>query len=620
MSGRTRTVLLIALLAAAALVRVLYLQQYAEQNPYYEVQIADCTYYDAWALDLARGAPPPSLPYYQPPLYPFLLGGIYRALDAFGQLDHRFVVVYVIQLMLGLASVYLVVSIGRKLFDDVTGLLAGLLALLHANLLFWEVKLLIATLHVFLALLAIRLLLGARGRWHRFVLAGAAAGLLGIARADKIPFLILAAVWVAWTARPRLRSTALFALPILIVVGGVAARNVIVGGDAVLVSANGGVNFWFGNHAGASGVNMAPSLEFGSLATQRETAKRIAEEAAGTTLSDSEVSRHFFDKGLEFLRSSPSTAAEALAKKLRLGVSDLEADIGWLFEAELLYAPILAFLPVPFGLLLGLGAAGLVASARRREVWLLVALVLSCYAVIMLFFMGSRFRLAAAPALAILGSHGVMTTVRAVASGAWLRAASLALVTAVVVAHAVYVKRTFEYEKGRTLHSVLLANTTQLIGQAHVELGQRAEAREAFRRVLENYPISFKAYYCLGKMAWADARAADDPAARRRLSSLARKQLLQSRELMSAFPDTHVTLGEIAMEKELHDPNAAARHFRDALDVDPSPRNFVRLFGALVAARRLAEAEQCVAEFAGVHPGHDRVAELEAALKRARRP
>ena len=55
------------------------------------------------------------------------------------------------------------------------------------------------------------------------------------------------------------------------------AHNVLVGGEAVLLSANGGINFWIGNHAGADGV-FAPPTDYDPVndPLHREAASREA--------------------------------------------------------------------------------------------------------------------------------------------------------------------------------------------------------------------------------------------------------------------------------------------------------------------------------------------------------
>src|SRR5690606_15333095 len=94
----TRKTLLVLLLAVAAAIRVVHLVQVAEGTPHFEAQVADCAYYDAWALEGA-----PDTAFYQPPLYPTLLRGLYAVLEPQDLLPDRFLVVAILQSLLGLA-------------------------------------------------------------------------------------------------------------------------------------------------------------------------------------------------------------------------------------------------------------------------------------------------------------------------------------------------------------------------------------------------------------------------------------------------------------------------------------------------------------------------------------
>lgn len=617
LSAKIRKLLLILLLVTAAGLRAVHLAQVAAGTPHFEVQVADCAYYDEWALDGAADTA-----YYQPPLYPTLLGALYAVLDPLGLLGDRFFVVAVLQSLLGIASLYLVVSIGRKLFGAAAGLLGGALFLLHPNVPFWETKLLIAPLALLLGLLSIRLLLGGVGRPRRVVLAGLAAGLLCTARADRLLFLPLAFLWTLRAGgKTRWAAAALFTISAAFPIGVVFARNLIVAGDPVLISANGGINFHFGNHPGASGLNMGPGIEFGALATQRETALRIAEAEEGRTLNDAEVAAHWFGRGLRFWREQPTEAIELLKRKATLAVADLETDIGWMAEAETPYVPLYGWLPLPFGVLLGLGLAGFLFFARRRGVLLVAAAAAASFLVLLLFFMGSRFRLPAVPSLAILGGAASLAILTDLRARRFVRPLVGVIVVGAVATFARHASDAARIPGHDTpLRELLLANTTYLVGQAFFDAGDMPGARGAFRRVLDHDPTSFKAKLALGDCAYRQAVEIEpgaDDAERARLLGIAERNYGQARVLFPTLPDVHERLGDVALDPASRDPDTAVPHYEEALRLSGgAPEVHAKLVRALLLGGREAEARQALDAFERQHPDHPRARTLRLRLSR----
>ncbi len=615
--SKTRRTLLVLLLLAAAVVRVVHLRQVADATPHFEAQVADCAFYDAWARDGA-----PETAFYQPPLYPTLLRGLYSLLETLGWTDHRFLVVGVLQSLLGIASLALVVSIGRKLFSDAAGLVAGALFLLHPNVPFWETKLLIAPLALALGLLSIRLLIGGVDRPGRVLLAGFTAGLLCTARADRLLFLPLAFAWVvAAGGRRRLAAAALYTLAATVPIGAVLARNLVVADDPVLISANGGVNFHFGNHEDASGLNMGPGIEFGALATQRDAAKRIAEAEEGRTLTDAQVSAHWFGRGLAFWRERPREAWEVIGRKARLAVADLETDIGWMAEAEEPYVPLYRWLPLPFGVLLGLGLSGLLYRARRRGRFVVVAAIVASGLVLLLFFMGSRFRLPAVPSLAILGGAALVGAARDVRARRLVRPLAVGAIAASTALGARHLTDTARIPgHDAPLRDLLLANTTYLIGEGFFETGDMIAARGAFRRVLEHDPTSFKAKLALGDCALRQAvglgpDAGDDE--RRRLLGIAERNYEQAKALFGSLPAVHERLGDVALDPARRDAAAAVRHYETALRLSGGePELHAKLVRALLVAGLEADARRALDVFERQHPDHPRAHTLRLRLSR----
>lgn len=605
----TRALLLTLLLIAVG-VRVVYFVQYQSDNPASTVQVADCKFYDEWAQRIAGGELVGEQAFYQPPLYPYLLGGLYACLNAIGAGSERFAVVYAIQLALGVVSLLLVFSIGRRLFGDVAGLIAVSLCLLYGNLMFWEVKLLATTLDVLLGLLAVRVLIGAEGRARSFALAGLFVGLLCLTRADKLLFAGAVGLWILFDShRPWRRRAGLagaFALPLAALLGLSMAHNQVAAGDRTLVSANGGINFYFGNHDGASGINMSPDAEIASLDDQRPVAKKRAQAARKRELTDHEVSSYWMGEGLRYIRSDFAGWCALEWRKMQLAISDLEADIGWSMRAEEKYASVLSWLRLPFSWLLALGLAGVLLRFLDRPagVWLLVGFVLATYVVLTLFFMGARFRLGSAPMLAILAG-GAITGVRvAWRSGAFLRLPSAALVLMVLPWVGGRVARE-HVAPGHTLpmRDLLDANAAQILGQAHMQREELSAAKAAFQRVVELDPASFKGWFALGLVASEQEKRMESlpdlAGERQRLRQEAEVALLRSRQFMSSFSRTHLLLGQLCLDPEEHRARDAVIHLQMALRLERNRDTQKWYAKALIEDGQYAKAR---VELESMHP------------------
>src|SRR6185369_12941605 len=169
---------------------------------------------------------------------------------------------------------------------------------------------------------------------------------------------------------------ALFAGGCLLVLLPVGFRNLAIGGEFHLTTAQTGPNFYIGNHAGASGTYQALVAGHGNAADEREDATRLAEQAVGHKLTPGQVSSFWMDRGLDYIRTQPLDWLRLMVRKLALAfnaveISDTEsldnlAEWSWLLNVLHVFG---------FGLLLGMAAIGTVLTAGAwRRLWFLYAM------------------------------------------------------------------------------------------------------------------------------------------------------------------------------------------------------------------------------------------------------
>lgn len=366
------------------------------------------------AGDLALG---PGL-YYVSPLYIYFLAATLAATDAF-------TAVRVVQVLLGTLSVLFVFLTAKEWYGARAAWLAAALAALTGLFTFYEALLFQAALDPFLAsasLLALARALS-RGGPRRYLLCGL---LFGIATLNRPNFALAAAcLALALLAARRMRPAALLLAGVLAGLAPVAIRNVVVTGEWALVSSQGGLNFYIGNGEGATGFyrqvrGIRPTIDGQAL-----DARRVAERAAGRSLSDTEVSDYFYDQAWSWIRQHPASALALVARKL-----------GYAFIAQHIALPYsypfyaydagtaLRFYAVGPWLLVPLGLVGLLwaAPASRRSEYLIWIAFVPAYAIaVAVFFVSERYRLPLLVPLCVGAGAAVDLVLRRV----WLEADKL---------------------------------------------------------------------------------------------------------------------------------------------------------------------------------------------------
>jgi hypothetical protein len=194
----------------------------------------------------------------------------------------------------------------------------------------------------------------------------------------------------------RRRLALLLAAGVAVGVAPVVARNAIVSHQFALSSSQGGLNFFIGNRAGATGQYGAVPGVRANIEGQSEDTRKVAERALGRSLTDNEVSSYFTHVGLAWIRANPVDAAALFVRKLALVFN---ARHQWLDLSYPYYAfdtgSWLWMLFVGPWLLVPLGLAGVFVVPRgRRAAFFAWAAFMPWYAIgVALFFVAERYRL-----------------------------------------------------------------------------------------------------------------------------------------------------------------------------------------------------------------------------------
>ena len=402
------------LLAAAALAVHAAFILHSWTDVVFRMPVVDAASYLNQAAAPAAGASPPARPFWQPPLYPYLLAGLLRATGG------NVTAVRLLQGLCGAAVTVLVYRLARAAASRPTAVAAAVAAMLYGPLLFFNSRLLPTGPAVALGLLTL-------WRWRRLdrrpsarrgLLAGLSAGVTALAVANILALVpvMLAGLLVravrARRAAPHARAAGALVAGVLLVVLPVTIRNRAVAGQWVLVSTNAGINLYLGNNPDLDRTLAArPGIDWERLAA-------IPYRAGAR--NEAEADRLFRARVLGYAARQPAAFAAGLWRKAGWALNAREMPRNVDVYAFRRHAPLLRPLvwraggfAFPLGLVLPLALWGAVAAARRRALpWTDAAYALVYSASVVLFFPASRYLAPVVPVL-LIGAAGGAADLRA---------------------------------------------------------------------------------------------------------------------------------------------------------------------------------------------------------------
>lgn len=373
---------------------------YLRRSPLFDRPVLDGQFCIDWAVQILSGTVP-AAPFYQDPLYPYLLAGL------FGIFGRGLWPVYALHLLLGLLVVALVHDTTRRLFGRRAAAIAALLAALYKPFLFYEGQVEKTTVAVAaVTLLLWTLVRGLRSRAPGWAaLTGIALGAACLSRGNLLIFVpLLPATFLAFGSghwRDN-RGRALAALAgALFILAPVSVRNSRLGGGFLVTNAQLGQNLYAGNGPyNRDGQNGTPPWVRTSPEFEQADFAAAAEQALGRQLTPTEVSRHFVAESLRWVRDNPGEFLRLLGKKALLYVNAFEVPDNTDIDFYARSTPVLR-LPLPgFSLVFALGVPWLLLRGCTRGPRAPLAAFTAVYALaVVSFFVLSRFRAPAVPAL-----------------------------------------------------------------------------------------------------------------------------------------------------------------------------------------------------------------------------
>ena len=576
-SARRDRAWLLGLFVVGLVLRVAHVATIRD-SPFFEWLMLDPRMYDEWARRIAAGDWLGTRPFFQDPLYPYLLAVVYRVAGL------HYTPVVVLQAILGATIAPLVFAATRRWLGFGAAAVAGVFGATYLPSVYYEGMILKTALATWLVtvgfwLLARRLVVtvdetrqAGPGTFAGWAGLGVVFGLATLARGNLLLFVPVLALWlfldapigVGHACRGRARfgdrrvqATAMaFFLGAAVVIGVVAVRNRVVGDEWILTTSNAGQNFYIGNNpTNATGqyaklpfVDANPQHEergFAREATAR--ARRDGALAADATMPPGEVSRYWFRESLAWIGADPTAWIGLMWRKVRVywGAYEVPDNLDYYLYRE--SAPVLR-LPLPgFGLVAPLGLLGGFLLWRRPGWPRALLLFLVVYvASVVLFFVFSRFRMPMMPVLFVFAGYAVTTLWGAVAAvrakgadrAARRRLAALAVMGTLAFAW---------------VHLPVRARPSSLAYRvaAALHLPRRAES-------------SAQGHFNLGVAYAAQAKDSGDA---ERLLALAEAELRAAIAADMPFASVHVELGKVLARQQRNDE--AIAEYRIAAELEP---------------------------------------------------
>ncbi len=390
----------LSLFLASLALRLAWLRL-AAGDPYFSTLVIDAESYHKKALEVLSGHFIGPRAFYQDALYPYILALAYHLFGT-GIATAR-----VLNALLSAGTTAAIYGIGKDLGGRRAGVVAALFHLSCGLFLFYDAILGKEPLAVLLTSAALLAALRAAGRPSRLRFLGAGA-LLGLAALTRANLLLFVPVFCGWALlaleRPRgLRAVfaALYAAGFLAAVFPATLHNYLAEGDFVLLTSQGGQNFYYGNGPEAAGTFQDPARVRLIPEHEEEDFRREAQRLSGREeMNSGEVSRFWLGRGLDWVLSHPAATLALAARKTAMFFSALEIPDNYSFAFAETRAPLLRFLFTSSGLLLILGIPGLALLFPGRRRFLVPVLFFVTYAAsVIAFHVASRYRLPVLPLL-----------------------------------------------------------------------------------------------------------------------------------------------------------------------------------------------------------------------------
>ena len=392
---------ILSVLCAAMVLRLAYMLQ-LKNTPVGNKLFIDSAFYHEAALRLIKAGWMGDQVFFMNPFYSYFLALVYTCLGV------DWIGIWFIQSAMGTMVCYFTYALGTRVWNKEVGLVAAGSLSLYGILIFYDGALLTASPILFLNTWALFLLFSReKPHWIFLIGAGILLGLSATARPFSLLFaLVMVPIFFRENRTQFLKKSLLLWAGIIFVIMPVIMRNYAIGGEWGLTTSSAGMNFYVGNHSGATGIYA--QVDFLSSAEPERERIEFIEEAqrrCRCELTPAEASRYWLKQGLLFIVKSPAAYAHLIVRKTYLFLNGVESQNNLSFYFAQDFSPILSWAFIGWWFICPLGIAGWFISSRESKYSPLAIYCLCYWSACMLFFVSSEYRLPVVPVLALYGAY-----------------------------------------------------------------------------------------------------------------------------------------------------------------------------------------------------------------------
>jgi hypothetical protein len=530
---------MLALLAAAGLIRLGVLREFWLENPFAAFPTLDSELYWRRAAEMAAGRWFGEEPFHIAPLYSYLLGLLRWC-------GGGLLALYGLQLGLHLATAAIAGAAARHRFGGAAGFATAALFLGLAEPALFATRVLGTTLQLLLVALLwwdwARLADATAPRTGHAIRVGAWIGLLALAYPAA---LLLVPVYVVWLAlpgassrSPRLVQAGLAAATALLIISSATIHNAAVSGEFIPITSHAGITLAAGNGPGSIGIFTPLEDTSGGVKDQARESALAFERAHGRPGSWREIDAYYRDRVVAWWRDHPLDATALFARKAWWFFTSRSYDNVTAFALEREYGlqDASAWLPLETPWIMGLALLGVaLAAPRARRYAPELSLAALPLVVCTLFMYSARYRAVAVPVLCGLAGFAAVHW-RSAGWPRWAVAAAALLPAPLLLANAAtgFGNQDFMRED----FANLLVDSHLASGRARRAAGDARGAEAQFRRAADANPDRSDAQRALAGLHLAndrpgEARAAALAAVRRDSEDVAAHRLLYDAQVQA---------------------------------------------------------------------------------------
>ncbi|MEO0182819.1 MAG: glycosyltransferase family 39 protein [candidate division WOR-3 bacterium] len=404
---------------AALILRLFHFYQLKKNNPIFDLPIVDSAEYVKVAEHIVNknflGLPNS---YYHPPFYYYFVALSYKIFR------HPVDAVRIIQILMDLLNLLMLYYIGQKLLNASIALMGAIFYASYLPIIQSASEILPPVLIIFFMLMHIVF-------WIKFsqgsetnninliplLVSASAFGLLTITLTNFLILLPIVIIFIYLVLRDlpllaKIKYILMFLIIAILPATLSTLRNILHSKELVVISYNGGINFYIGNNPEINKtVALQPGYQWDSLLTTAYISTKITNFA--------QMQNYWYKKALEFIIKNPLNWISITAKKALLFFNAHEFPRNT-DEQFFNNFSILSHLPLPrAGLLFPLALTGLIyytvfeKNKRSKILFFFVLFFNAIYSLtIILMFIASRYRLPVIPFFCLYAGYILITIIK----------------------------------------------------------------------------------------------------------------------------------------------------------------------------------------------------------------